>query len=788
MLDLKQSKSILARLLSQENLSVIHSAEAKTASFDLQQRTLICPMWQDMDGSLYDLMMGHETGHALYTPAEGWHDAVTETNINKFKPILNIVEDARIEKKQKQKYPGLRRSFYQAYSELMRRDFFGINKIPGVMDHLNVLDRINLHFKVGSMLNVPFSEKEREFVARIENVEEWDDVVAISKELYAYSKENEGDKINNLQELQDVMDQMQDFLDEDKDEDLIPDVDSLNDSSEENEEQEGDDGQDGEETDEFDDVDSPSDDDGEGEEEESDGPSDEEIQQKLKEIIQKIKEEPKEEEEEPRSVTDQVFREKEKELIEDEKNPTLYLDLPEADLSKIILPFRETYDDFDQTMRQCVQDHNRSMQNWYKSDGREYAPISLESVGADLLSSFNQKNKKYISLMIKNFEMHKNANQYARERVSKTGDLDTRKLHKYKMTNDIFRKVTTVDKGKSHGMVLFLDLSGSMRRQFAESMEQILVLVAFCKMINLPFEVYGFCNMQSRALQRYFNRADRGYQFITTPNSFHFEDIQAFHLKEMINSNMSVSEYKKAFNMLLIVGNLTNEYNRDSLTAEQKVKYCNLNLNLDAVGFGMHSTPFEQTSVASIKIIENFRKKYKNDIVNVVYVSDGEGNGDVHHRAGSGSYTVSKRISAYSKNKIVFRDKNSNEKVVCSKNGSGGTDVQASITALVKKVTGVQHIGFYLVDGNFRHCKYVIGEDKYSSASKLYRENGFVELPSMGYDSYYFINPAGKETNLRLDETDKKDNRKIAKKFMKSQGDKHASRAVLSNFAKQVAT
>jgi hypothetical protein len=430
------------------------------------------------------------------------------------------------------------------------------------------------------------------------------------------------------------------------------------------------------------------------------------------------------------------------------------------------------------------------MQNWYKSDGREYTPISLESVGADLLSSFNQKNKRYISLMIKNFEMHKNANQYARERVSKTGDLDTRKLHKYKMTNDIFRKVTTVDKGKSHGMVLFLDLSGSMKRQFADSMEQILVLVSFCKMINLPFEVYGFCNMQSRALQRHWNsvRAGRETQFITTPNSFHFEDIQYFHLKEMINSNMSMSEYKKAFNMLLIVGNLSNQYNRDSLTAEQKIKYCNLNLCLDAAGFGMYSTPFEQTSVASIKIIENFRKKYKNDIVNVVYVSDGDGNGDVHHRVNAGGYTVSKRISAYGKNKIVFRDKNSNEKVVCAKSDHGGTDVQASITALVKKVTGVQHIGFYLVDSNFRHCKYKIGEDKYSSASKLYRENGFVELPSMGYDSYYFINPAGKETNLRLDETDKKDNRKIAKKFMKAQGDKHASRAVLSNFAKQVAT
>jgi len=784
MLDLKQSKSILARLLSQENVTVIHSAEAKTASFDLKDRTLICPIWQDMDGSLYDLMMGHETGHALYTPMEGWHDAVTENDMNKFKPILNVVEDARIEKKQKQKYPGLRRSFYQAYSELMRRDFFGINKVPGVMDHLNVVDRINLHFKVGSMLNVPFTEQEQEFVSRIENVEEWDDVVAISKELYAYSKENEGDKINNMQELKDVIEQMQDFLNDEENEDLIPDVDSLSMESPDEEEKEKGDSEGGEE-DSDDDVDSDSDTGGEGEETETEEPSAEEIEEKLNEIVQKIKQAPKEENQEDQvsSVTDQVFREKEKELIEDEKHPTLYLDLPEADLSKIILPFRETYDDFNQAMHQCLQDFNRSMQNWYKSDGREYTPISLESVGADLLSSFNRKNKRYISLMIKNFEMHKNANQYARERVSKTGDLDMRKLHKYKMTNDIFRKVTTVDKGKSHGMVLFLDLSGSMKSQFGESMEQILVLAAFCKMINLPFEVYGFCNMHSRASNRYFKRRDD--KFITTPNSFFFEEDHSFHLKELISSNMSLNEYRKAFNMLLMVGNLTNTYNRGNLTKDQKIKYCNLELNAEAAGFGMYSTPFEQTSVASIKIIENFRKKYKNDIVNVVYVSDGDGNGDVYH---SGVYNIKKRVSAYGKNKVVLREKNSNEKVVCIKNSHGGTDVQASITALVKKVTGVQHIGFYLVGSSFRHCKYKIGEEKYSGVSRLYRENGFVELPSMGYDSYYFINPAGKETNLYLDDSDKKDSRKMAKKFMKSQGDKHASRAVLSNFAKQVAT
>ncbi len=54
-----------------------------------------------MDGHLYDLMMGHEVGHALNTPAAGWHSATHDENGNrlgKFKDFLNVIEDARIEK------------------------------------------------------------------------------------------------------------------------------------------------------------------------------------------------------------------------------------------------------------------------------------------------------------------------------------------------------------------------------------------------------------------------------------------------------------------------------------------------------------------------------------------------------------------------------------------------------------------------------------------------------------------------------------------------------------------
>jgi hypothetical protein len=52
-------------------------------------------------------------------------------------------------------------------------------------------------------------------------------------------------------------------------------------------------------------------------------------------------------------------------------------------------------------------------------------------------------------------------------------------------------------KGKSHGLMLLLDKSGSMSRNMPGSIEQILVLAMFCRKVNIPFVVYGFGNSHS---------------------------------------------------------------------------------------------------------------------------------------------------------------------------------------------------------------------------------------------------------------------------------------------------
>ena len=61
------SKAVLARMMATENLTVEHVPSAQTAYFDTTSRTLVFPCWKGMSSDLYDMLAGHETGHAVHS-------------------------------------------------------------------------------------------------------------------------------------------------------------------------------------------------------------------------------------------------------------------------------------------------------------------------------------------------------------------------------------------------------------------------------------------------------------------------------------------------------------------------------------------------------------------------------------------------------------------------------------------------------------------------------------------------------------------------------------------------
>ena len=66
-------KGNLARLLATENLIVEHRP-VETAMFNIKDRVLTLPMWEKASANVYDMLVGHEVGHALYTPDKWGQD------------------------------------------------------------------------------------------------------------------------------------------------------------------------------------------------------------------------------------------------------------------------------------------------------------------------------------------------------------------------------------------------------------------------------------------------------------------------------------------------------------------------------------------------------------------------------------------------------------------------------------------------------------------------------------------------------------------------------------------
>ena len=137
-----RNKSTIAKLLSEEDINVVQK-QATTASFDVQNRELVLPIWKDeMSDNISDLLVCHEIGHALYT-SEAMLKKMIDRKIEK--TFVNVIEDARIEKMVQQKYAGSRTVFLKGYKELVDKDFFGTKDKD--ISKMNLIDRINLYYK-----------------------------------------------------------------------------------------------------------------------------------------------------------------------------------------------------------------------------------------------------------------------------------------------------------------------------------------------------------------------------------------------------------------------------------------------------------------------------------------------------------------------------------------------------------------------------------------------------------------------------------------------------------------
>jgi hypothetical protein len=435
-------KSQLARLLATEDLVVEHK-KVSTACFNVHTRVLTLPLWERASNIVYDLLVGHEVGHALFTPDEDWSETCKVPQ-----QFINVCEDARVEKLMKRKYAGLSKTFFGGYKELNEEDFFQLEGED--ISKFNLADRANLYFKVGNFVILDFSPEEKEIIDLIGSAETFADALIAAEELYKYCKKEkeQQQKVANFDSHENQGD-------------------ATSPASENVETPNGEEEQEGQ----------------------SDSSQPQETEDPGNTQGDEVSTTPSQPEE-PEVRTVDNLESKIRELVNNDGNENVYVEIPSVNLDTVIGKNVAVHKEIDACF--TYQQNNRPDEKLFEVVDQEFKKFKLSA-------------QKEVSYLVKEFECRKAADSYARASTARTGVLDTARLHTYKFNEDLFKKVTVIPDGKNHGLVFVLDWSGSMQNVLLDTCKQLFNLIWFCKKVSIPFEVYAFTNEWRRGEYDYEN-------------------------------------------------------------------------------------------------------------------------------------------------------------------------------------------------------------------------------------------------------------------------------------------
>jgi len=371
-----------------------------------------------------------------------------------------------------------------------------------------------------------------------------------------------------------------------------------------------------------------------------------------------------------------------------------------------------------------------------------------------------------------------------------------------------------IPKGKSHGLILLLDCSGSMSDNMAGSIEQILVLAMFCRKVNIPFRVFGFTDCSGtfkidRNIETYNEYDNNIRSFSNKVGELGFSNVQ---LREYINSKMSNVEFTKSLrNMILLKQsyNLNGRYNRVGRPLSENLS----------------NTPLIQAVFAVGSIMENFRQTNNLDLTSLVIVHDGDSDSSAHynveyeHKNSEGE--VTKYVRSYSfdihQYNVVVRDrKNKFEyamKMDNKKDYSYHTNEVLLRSALewIRVVGKTKVFGFFILASRQNSTKNAIRNryhfedgttiedmrknnsigayEKEKELIRKFKQDKFLIANTAGYNSFYLI--AGgvdlqtEEEQIEID--GKVTSHKLKTAFMKMAKKKQVNRVLVSKFIQGMA-
>ena len=703
----KEIKGNLARLLATENLIVEHR-KVPTASFDVDRRVLTLPMWDKASDVVFDMLVGHEVGHALFTPNEDWRDIADCP-----KDFVNVIEDARIEKLMKRKYPGLRKSFAGGYQELNDRDFFSVANED--IDSFSLIDRINLHFKIGASALIPFSIEEQVFVARTDVAETFEEVLQIAVDVHEFSKQ---EKVMDMPAPQPSESETESTDGEESEQQTEAQAESS-------------------------DEDQPNTQGGAS----SSGADLEDVRDDWYDEDGNLMDDEGGSEGGDTSETQRAFDNASENLSSRHVNNPIYVEIPnKIDLDKHVVDWTTLHD-------------------WI--DSQAYEAERYEEVDSKYLE-FRKQSQKEVNYLVKEFECRKSADAYARAGQSKTGVLDTSKLHTYRYNEDIFKKITVLPDGKNHGLLFLLDWSGSMQYELMATVKQVLNLTAFCKKVQIPFEVYAFTNewtLAERAMSGDTSYEDYSYPGLTKNEIYLHEG--RFHLMNFVSSRSNARDYERMCK---------------NLWREASV-YRNYTGYQSTLGLQLSGTPLNESIILLNYMIPEFKKQNDLQKVNVCILSDGEGcaigYGHEIYLDHKDEYVVRPRRLDYYQ---VLRDR---ETGITYKAFDYDNITNTFIQQVRDRNPGVNVIGFRILAGNQLASfvgRYAVYEN-YHAVQKQWKKEKSAIIPNpIAYSALYAIsnNALNESTEFNVESGAKKGD--ISRAFKKMLSSKSNNKKLLSSF------
>lgn len=699
------SKDILARLLAGENITVNHDATARTASFDTRNRVLTLPVWDNMTHEIYDMLVGHEVGHALFTPwterdeaANGIAAAIDlggNVNADIAMQYLNVVEDARIERLMKEKFPGLRRDFFEAYKSFNERDFFGI-KDTNIND-LPLIDRINIHFKCGTAaeMNIAFNAEEQAFVDRIAQAQTFDEVVAIATDVFTYAGHTREDADQEQQQVTVNMSPNGEGNGEPGEGAAAGQQGDQNGKSAASSGNNNDKGS-----------------------EENSNDSGHRAGKKTHTTSPVA------------SKTQRSFDESCRRNFEGKATTSSTTVMQRPVLENIILSPEKIAAEI------AAFDNDSKWDSRYITKRSEF----IANCGKELREFLTESNPT-INMMAKQFEMRKAADVAKRTSVSKTGVIDTVRMMNYKMTDDIFRRNATIADGKNHGLVMFIDWSSSMGGVIENTVKQLIQLVMFCKKVNIPFEVYAFSSAviidDKKKVQGHYG------DMVYDPREFWRgekignakpSELSPFTLINFLSSRLTKNKFNEALLNMWRITKAMSSWDNSSFYPNK---------------FGLSSTPLDETVVAAMEIVPEFREKNRLQIVHTVFLTDGESSTGGFPSPGCKKY----KSQSYIIDPVTKKMYNNT-----------GNDYTYSTTPCLLQIfrdrTKSNAIGFFLMGNKTLVNKTPwftkvskhgndLDMEEYTKQCDSYAKNGFAVCPAEhgGYNEQYIIRSTDKVSN-----------------------------------------